>query len=52
VSGATPTSDRRPETRDEASAWIATATRRLVEGALGPVLLVGHGGTVAGGVED
>lgn len=40
-----------PETRSEASARIAAAARRLVEGAPGPVLLVGHGITVAGVVE-
>ena len=40
-----------PETRDEASARIATTARRLAEESSGPVLLVGHGITVAGVVE-
>ena len=40
-----------PETRDEASARIATTARRLAEESSGPVLLVGHGVTVAGVVE-
>ncbi len=40
-----------PETHDEATARIGEAARRLVEGTAGPVVLVGHGITIAGVVD-